>query len=80
MFLLSTCVAFEGFVLYAGGDYTLCPNMMLLVHDVRHVRRRYSGVRNMPLEAGPLIGSPIRTVRPGLDRQSCRRVQLSLSS
>ena len=24
-------VAFEGFVLYAGGDYTLYPNIMLLV-------------------------------------------------
>ena len=57
-----TCVAFEGFVLYAGGDYTLYPSIMLLVQVMAYVmsgmiRRRYSGVRNMPLEPGPLIGS-----------------------
>ena len=28
----STCVAIEGFVLYAGGDYGLHLNVMLLVH------------------------------------------------
>ena len=71
-------------MLYAGGDYTLYPNIMLLVQVMAYmmsgmIRRRYSGVRNMPLKPGPLIGSPIRTVRPGLGRESCRRVQLSLS-
>ena len=24
-------VAFEGFVLYAGGDYTLCPNIIVQI-------------------------------------------------
>ena len=32
-----TCVAFEGFVLYAGGDYTLYPNIMLLVRVMAYV-------------------------------------------
>ena len=83
--LHSRSVAFEGFVLCAGGDYTVCPSIMLLVQVMAYVmsdmiRRRYSGVRNMPLEPGPLIGSPIRTVRPGLGKESCRRGQLVLSS
>ena len=30
-------VAFEGFVLYAGGDYTLYPNIMLLVQVMAYV-------------------------------------------
>ena len=33
----TTCVAFEGFVLYAGGDYTLYPNIMLLVQVMAFV-------------------------------------------
>ena len=32
-----TCVAFEGFVLYAGGDYALHPNIMLLVKVMAYV-------------------------------------------
>ena len=30
-------VAFEGFVLYAGGDYTSCPSIMLLVQVMAYV-------------------------------------------
>ena len=72
-------VAFEGFVLYAGGGYALYPNIMLLVQAMAYVM---SGtfvldvVRRLTCtpESGPLIGSPVRTIRPGLGRQSSRRV------
>ena len=30
-------VAFEGFVLYVGGDYTLYPNIMLLVQVMAYM-------------------------------------------
>ena len=69
-------------MLYAGGDYTLYPNIMLLVQVMAYVMSGIFaadivGVRNMPLEPGPLIGSPIRTIWPGLGRQSCRRISWS---
>ena len=73
------CVAFEGFVLYAGGGYALYPNIVLLVQVMAYVM---SGtfvldmVRRLTCapESGPLIGSPVRTIRPALGRQSSRRV------
>ena len=57
-----TCVAFEGFVLYAGGDYTLYPNIMLLVQVVAYVMSGMcvaDKVRHWTCapESGPLIGS-----------------------
>ena len=66
-------------MLYDGGDYTLYPNIMLLVQVMAYVM---SGtfvlemVRRLTCapESGPLIGSPVRTIRPGLGRQSSRRV------
>ena len=66
-------------MLYAGGDYTLYPNIMLLVQAMAYVM---SGtfvldmVRRLTCapESGPLIGSPVRTIRLGLGRQSSRRV------
>ena len=72
-------VAFEGFVLYAGGDYVLCPNSMLLVQVMAYVM---SGtfvadkVRHWTCapESGPLIGSPVRTICSALGRHSNRRV------
>ena len=33
----STCVAIEGFVLYAGGDYALHLNIMVLVQVMAYV-------------------------------------------
>ena len=63
-------------MLYSGGDYTLYPNITLLVQVMAYIM---SGtfvldmVRCSP-ESGPLIGSPVHTIRPGLGRQSSRRV------
>ena len=79
------CVAFEGFVLYPGGDYTLYPNIMLLAQVMAYVMSgtlASDKVRHLTCapESGPLIGSPIRTIRPGLGRQGCHRVSLTLSS
>ena len=78
-------VAFEGFVLYAGGVYTLYPNIMLIVQVMAYVMSgtlASDKVRHLTCAPGPgpLIGPPIRTFRPGLVRQSCRRVSLTLSS
>ena len=75
-------VAFEGFVLCAGGDYTLYPDIMLLVQVMAYVmfgRFVSDKVRHWTCapESGPLIGSPVCTIRPGLGRQSCRRVSRS---
>ena len=72
-------VAFEGFVLYAGGGYALYPNIMLLVQVVAYVMSStfvLDMVRSLTgaPESGPLIGSPLRTIWPGLRRQSSRRV------
>ena len=82
---VSEYVAFEGFVLYSGGDYTVYPNIMLLVQVMAYVMSgtlASDKVRHLTCapEPGPLIGSPIRTIRPGLRRQGCRRVSLTLSS
>ena len=72
-------------MLYAGGDNTLYPNIMLLVHVMAYVMSgtlASDKVRHLTCapESGPLIGSPIRTIQPGLERQGCRRVSLTLSS
>ena len=80
-YVLGRCVAFEGFVLYAGGDYALYPNIMLL-HFVQVMAYVMSGtftadqVRHWTCapESGPLIGSPVRTILPALGSQSSRRV------
>ena len=37
IYMRGAYVAFEGFVLYAGGDYTLYPNIMLLVQVMVYV-------------------------------------------
>ena len=42
---MTTGVAFEGFVLYAGGEYALYPNIMLLVEFCREMQ---SGRRVIP--------------------------------
>ena len=63
-------VAFEGFVLYAGGGYASYPNIMLLVQVMAYVM---SGTFVLDMlrrltcapESGPPIGSPVRTIRPG---------------
>ena len=67
---------------YAGGDYASYPNVMLLVQVMAYVMSgtlASDKVRHLTCapESGPLIGSPIRTIRPGLGRQSCRRVSWS---
>ena len=64
-------MAFERFVLYAGGDYTLYPNSMLLIQVMAYVMSgtiASDKVRHLTCapESGPLIGSPIRMIRPGL--------------
>ena len=72
-------VAFEDFVLYAGGDYALHLNIMLLVQVVAYVM---SGTFALDMvrcfacapESGPLIGSPVRTILPALGSQSSRKV------
>ena len=71
--MLGGSVAFEGFVLCAGGDYTLYPSIMLLVQIMAYVM---SGtfvldmVRRLTCaaESGPPIGSPVRTIRPGVGK------------
>ena len=72
-------VAFEGFVLYAGGDYALYPNIMLLVQVMAYVMSgtfAADKVRHWTCapESGPLIGSPVRTILQALGSQSSRRV------
>ena len=57
-------------MLYAGGDYALYPNIMLLVQAMAYVMSgtlASDEVRHLTCapESGPLIGSPIRTIRPG---------------
>ena len=66
-------------MLCVGGDYALYPNAMLLVQVMAYVMSgtlASDKVRHLTCtpESGPLIGSPIRTIRPGLGRQGCRRV------
>ena len=58
-------------MLYAGGDYALYPNIMLLVQVMAYVM---SDTFVCAPESGPLIGSPVRTIWPALGRQSSRRV------
>ena len=66
-------------MLYAGGDYTLYPNIVLLVQVMAYVmsgRFVTDKVRHWTCapESGPLIGSPVRTIWPALGSQSSRRV------
>ena len=54
-------------MLYAGGDYALYPNIMLLVQVMAYVMSgtfALDMVRHLTCtpESGPLIGSPIRTI------------------
>ena len=66
-------------MLYAGGDYALYPNIMLLVQVMAYVM---SGtfvadkIRHWTCapESGLLIGSPVRTILPALGSQYSRRV------
>ena len=66
-------------MLYGCGDYNLYPNITLLVQVMAYVMS--DKVRHLTCapESGPLIGSPIHTIRSGLGRQGCRRVSLTLS-
>ena len=64
-----TCVTIEGFVLYAGGDFALHLNIMLLVQVMAYVMSGTFAadiVRHWTCtpESGPLIGSPVRTILP----------------
>ena len=64
---------------YAGGDYALYPNIMLLVQVMAYmmsgtfVADKIKHWTCAP-ESGPLIGSPIRTILPALGSQTSRRV------
>ena len=64
-------------MLYAGGDYALYPNIMLLVQAMAYVMSgtlASDEVRHLTCapESGPLIGSPIRTIRPGWECKVAR--------
>ena len=70
-------------MLYAGRDYALYPNIMLLVQVMAYVMSGTSAadiVRHWTCapESGPLIGSPVRTILPALG--SLAEGQLILSS
>ena len=64
-------VTIEGFLLYAGGDYALILNIMLLVQVMAYVMSSTFAVDivgrwTCALESGPLIGSPVATILPVL--------------
>ena len=61
--ITSICVAIEGFVLYAGGDYALHLDIVLLVQVMAYVMSDMFviyivGHWTCALESGPLIGAP----------------------
>ena len=66
------CVTIEGFVLYAGGDYGLHLNIMLLVQVMAYVMSGTFAIDivghwTCALESGPLIGAPVAHIAGGWD-------------
>ena len=66
-------------MLYAGGDYALYPNIMLLVQVMAYIMSGTFAVDKVrhwtcAAESGPLIGLPVRTILPAPGSQSGRRV------
>ena len=62
-------VTIEGFVLYAGGDYGLHLNIMLLVQVMAYVMSGTFAIDivghwTCTLESGPLIGAPVAPILP----------------